>query len=350
LRYAAAKYRGLDMASAEVIKSTSESLERVQKFDPKSLSRDAELGQLAFKKAVQPAASIINAFSRINLDTIDVFSDGQLNQIKSYADGFFNLLDQILHFDLASAANAAEEQRNLVAQIKGLADNISDQLWQFISYSVASSLDVSASQQQIRAVIQSFADERTKALADVEALKADAEGILARVRDAAAEQGVSQQAGYFKIIADGHDTEAGNWLKYSLMAGGVMVVVAVLLSLIYKWPWLAPKNNIEAAQIITSKLVIVGIFGYAVVTAVKNFSSHKHNAVVNRHRQNALLTYTAFVDAAPSTASREIVLTHAAASVFAPQDTGLIKNEEPVGGRSVMEMVTRAASLHDAKP
>jgi hypothetical protein len=182
LRYAAVKYQGVDVASEEILKGTRESLERVQKFDPKSLSRDAELGQLAFKKAVQPAASIINTFSRISLDTLDVFSDGQLNQIKSNADGFFNLLEQILHFDLASAANAAEEQRNLVNQIKGLSDSISDQIWLFISYSVASSLDVSASQQQIRAVIQSFADERTKALADVAVLKADAEGILDRVR------------------------------------------------------------------------------------------------------------------------------------------------------------------------
>lgn len=329
------------MATEEVLNNTRESLERIQQFDPKSISRDTELGQLNFKKAVPPTKSLIDTFSRINIDSLTIFSDGQLNQIKSQADGFFNLLSQMLNFDLSAAANASEEQRSIIAQIKALSDNISDALGPLISYSVASSLDVSASQQQMRAVIQSFADDRDRALASVEALKADAEGILNRVRDAAAEQGVSQQAGYFKVIADGHDIEAAKWLKYSLIAGGVMVIVAALLSLIYKWPWLAPKNNIEAAQIITSKVLIVGIFGYAVVTAVKNFSSHKHNAVVNRHRQNALLTYTAFVDAAPSTASREIVLTHAAASVFAPQDTGLIKNEEPVGGRSIMEMITR---------
>ena len=128
-----------------------------------------------------------------------------------------------------------------------------------------------------------------------------------------------------------------------------MLAFALASSLTYRILWIAPENAYETAQLITSKLVILSILGYGLVACVRNFLSHKHNMVVNRHRQNALLTYTAFVDAAPSNASREIVLTHAAASVFAPQETGYIKQEEPPGAKSVMDIITKA-TVSDRSP
>lgn len=331
------------MATQENISKTTQSVERVQDFDPKSIARRDDLGKLNFEEAIPNATSVVNLFNRINKNALSLFSENQLNQIRTQSDAAFNLLNRFTTFDPATSGNAAEERRGLIAELKGVPEVYIDNIAPHISYSVASSLDPTATQQEMRAIIQRFHDERDAAIAGVEQVKSEAQEVLDRVRAAAAEQGVSQQASYFRAMAEEHNVDSKLWLKYSIITGSLTLLFAVIAAFSYRIPWIAPKNNVEVIQLVTSKLVILSILAYGLVTCVRNFLSHKHNSVVNRHRQNALLTYTAFVDAAPSTASREIVLTHAAASVFSPQETGYIKNEEPAGARSVMEMITKAS-------
>lgn len=336
------------MAEETLLATATKSLERIQNFDPDSLRRQEELGRLNFAEVVQPARKVIQLFQRISPSTLSSFGSEQQNRIKGLADSVFHLFQNILDFDVEKSGNAAEERRQLIQQVSGQPDIIANSLWHHISYSVASSLDPTATQQEMRALVQGFHDERKSALDEIELLKREAEEVLTSVRDAAAEQGVSQQAHYFSGMAAEHSTDAEKWLGYSLIMGAVALGFAVLTSFTYRIPVLAPKDGVEAAQLITSKFVILGILAYGLFTCVRNFLSHKHNSVVNRHRQNALLTYTAFVNAAPTSASREIVLTHAAASVFAPQETGYIKQDEPSGGRSIMEMITKS-SVPDIK-
>lgn len=336
------------MATDETAKAASESLVRIQGFDPESLTRKEDLGRLAFSDAVAGARRVIDLFQRISPESLRHFPESQATQVRNEADGAFNLFNKFLEFDPASAENAGEQRRVLLQQLEALPEQLSTKLWQHIAFSVASSLDPTATQQQIRTVLQQFKDERAKSIKEVGAVRAEAEEVLDRVRTAAAEQGVSQQASYFKVIAEEHATDAETWMWRSLWFGAATLGFAIVSALSYRVPWLAPRDTIETVQLVSSKLFILGILGYGTLICVRNFLSHKHNSVVNKHRQNALLTYTAFVDAAPSTASREIVLTHAAASVFSPQDTGYIKNEEPAGGRSVMEMITRS-SMNEGK-
>jgi hypothetical protein len=332
-----------------VLTEAKNSLARVQDFDAAKLSRRAELGAARnFDEAVDPARTVIALYQRINADRLDIYSTSQLNQIRDTANSTYNIFDQIITFDGANAPN--ETRMSLIEQVKAQTRNLPDQLASLISYSVACTLDPTATQQQMRALTQGFSDERDKALREVGDIKSEVEEVLKRVRDAAAEQGVSTQSTHFKVIADAHDEKAKVWLKRAVLTGIGTLGFALVATFSYRIPWVAPKSNIEAAQLITSKLVILGILGYALITCVRSYLSQTHNAVVNRHRQNALLTYTAFVDAAPSSASRDIVLTHAAASVFSPQDTGFVRNEEPAGGRSVLEMISKGGTgLGDAK-
>lgn len=331
------------MASSETTSSTLESLQRIQNFDLSSLERKEDLGRLNFAEATPNAARIIALFQRISPDSIQHFPEGQASHVRTQADGAYNLFSRFIEFDPEKTDNAGEQRRALLAELHNLPEQVASALWQHISFSVASSLDPTATQQQIRSVLQQFRDERAKSLKDVETISKQADEVLERVRTVAAEQGVSQQASYFKSISEDHTSDADIWMERSLKFGIATLAFALVASLTYRIPWIAPRNTVEAVQLVTSKVFILGILGYGLLVCVRNFLSHKHNAVVNKHRQNALLTYTAFVDAAPSSASREVVLTHAAASVFSPQETGYIKQEEPSGGRSVMEMITRAS-------
>jgi hypothetical protein len=93
----------------------------------------------------------------------------------------------------------------------------------------------------------------------------------------------------------------------------------------HKWPFLAPANGYDAAQLAISKVLIFAVIGFMLVLAARNFIASKHNAIVNRHRYNALLTFKALADAAGSEERRDIVLNYAASCIFSPQETGYSK-------------------------
>jgi hypothetical protein len=102
---------------------------------------------------------------------------------------------------------------------------------------------------------------------------------------------------------------------------------AILTLVIHKIPWLSPTTTVEAAQLAVSKGLIFVAIGYLVLFFSRNYLASRHNAVVNRHRQNSLVTYRALVEAAGDQTNREVVLTRAAESIFGAQATGFAKTD-----------------------
>ena len=84
------------------------------------------------------------------------------------------------------------------------------------------------------------------------------------------------------------------------------------------------------------------------ILSAKNFLSHQHNAIVNKHRQNALMTFNALVTAGISKESKDIVLMHAAACIFAPQETGYAKSEGGASAsKTLVEMMPKTLKSGD---
>lgn len=118
-------------------------------------------------------------------------------------------------------------------------------------------------------------------------------------------------------------------------------IFAVLSLFIHKWEWLGliPNTNYDTIQLALSKTLIFGVIAYMLLLCARNFLAHTHNAIVNKHRQNALLTFTALADAAQDTANQDIVLTHAAACIFSPQETGYTKQASNVPSSAAQTVV-----------
>ncbi len=93
-------------------------------------------------------------------------------------------------------------------------------------------------------------------------------------------------------------------------------------------------------------VLIFAVLGFLLVLAAKNYSTYKHNSVVNKHRQNALLTYRALVEAATGDGTENIVLAHAAACIFSPQETGFsrVRSDGASSSKSVLELFTKSAA------
>lgn len=159
--------------------------------------------------------------------------------------------------------------------------------------------------------------------------------ILADAKGVSLSVGVSRQARFFKVQARMDNKGRLWWLKASALACGVLVaalVAALFASFFF-------KNN--DLQFVVTKALLFSTLAYALFFCVKNYMAHRHNYVVNKHRQNALMTYRAIASGAQSDGTaRDIILAQAAHCIFAPQSTGYAKGD---GGGDSMRFVPMEA-------
>lgn len=332
------------MADEKTIAATQKSLERIQMFDPDSIARTDILGtQLSFDKAVGSAKRLVNLYKRVPSSILPDILNDQLQQIGQVADADFNRFEQILEFS-AEQDNAASIRSTLMQQLTDAYDNAFRVLWQFIAFSVATVTDTSVLESRARAVLQSIEDKAKGVEDELGAKREEADAILKNIQAVAAEQGVSQQAEYFKRAADSHDAKALWWRNATAIGVGVTLLFALVSAIAYKIPWLRPTDELSLVEFISGRIIIFLTLAAVVALCARNFLAHQHNVVLNRHRQTALQTYKVLVDAG-SSGSQDIVLAHAAACIFSPQDTGFTKDGgEAAGSRSVLELMTKSVS------
>jgi len=314
------------MPNHDTLVATQKSLDRVSTFDVNQLPRSAELGrEFSFEPAAAAAARVIELFGRIPASAVEDFPDNELNTLRSHADQFYQLLSTALAFSPTAQTNPVAERAQIITQIENQYASTFGALLPYISYTAARTTDFSRIEEQGRAAVQGIRDETSALVAEITTSHQNIQKTLDDVRAAAAEQGVTQQARYFKDEADRHETQAVTWWKWTLISAGCLIVYAIGSMFIHLIPWLTPTTTYDAFQLGASKVLIFVVAAYVVLTCGRNFLSQKHNAIVNRHRQNALQTFKTLVDAGSTPQSQDIVLTHAAASIFEPQETGYAK-------------------------
>ena len=331
------------MASEEQ-NEAQKSLERIQQFDVDQLPRKADLGSsLNFQKAVQPARELVELYNQLPASALTYMPESFQQQVKSQADADYQKLTQPLEFNPSTEANPAQVRDSYVNAITSAYQPAFTKLHPFISYGVSRVADFQRLENDARAAVQAVRDDAADLLGQLQESNKEAAQILEEVRKVAAEQGVSQQAIFFKEESDEHQTLADTWRNWTMWVAGGLALYAIGSLFLHKIPLLRPESTYDAVQLVSSKVLIFGVLSYLLFLAAKNFLSHKHNAIVNKHRQNALMTFKALADAAGSEESRDVVLTHAASSIFSPQDTGYTKSGSPNGvGRSLIEIMPKA--------
>jgi len=308
------------------LEDTIKAFERMQHFDASTLPRIGELGQeLSFSGAVEPANRLIELYSRVSLSALEDFPEAELKALENHSNADYNHFKNILDFKVQGTPNPDQVRGSYIRAIVDRYAPGFQKLKDVISYSACRTTDFKLIEHEARGVFQKIGDQSHIITEQLEETKKQAASILDEIRKVAAEQGVSQQAIYFKEEHELHEEESKKWFKYTLIMAAVLAVVAAAFVFASKWDWLAPKDSYEALQLVASKVFIYATLSYLLYMAGKNFLSHKHNSVLNKHRQNALMTFKAMSDASKTQECKEIILAQAAYCMFSPQETGYIK-------------------------
>ena len=325
-----------------------ESLQRIQDFDAESLRRTEDLGaHLHFGEAVEPANRLIELFRRLSLEALQDFPDPTLNTIKDQANSVYNIFKQALEFSPASSdANPKSQQQTILKQLISSYPSAFQVLHPFISYSLHRTADFQRLDTEARATLQSVEDRVGKFSSQMQGHEKEAKRILDEIRNVAAQEGVIQQASHFRAESESHELKAEEWRGKTVRLAWVLGVFALLSIVIHKIPGLEPKTVYDTIQLAISKVLVFFVITYMLVLSARNFMSHKHNAVVNKHRQNALMTHRALVEGTSDGGARDAVMVHAASCIFAPQPTGYSQQSgdgDSSGPRSVVELASRSA-------
>jgi hypothetical protein len=99
----------------------------------------------------------------------------------------------------------------------------------------------------------------------------------------------------------------------------------------------------QSIQLAISKLIVLSVLYFAIIWGSRNYSAHRHNVVINKHRQNALSTFQAFVNAAEDKATKNAVLLRSTETIFSPNASGyLTKGSEKQSTPQILEIVQNA--------
>lgn len=319
-----------------------DSLERIQKFDAATLAREAELGsRLNFEEGIRPAQLLIDLYKQLSVTALQDFPDNVLTVVRDHANNHFNLFSQALEFD--------PEQQDPKGARAGILSNIAkayqpafQALHPYIAYSLHRSADFQRLDADARATLQSIEDKASKISKVLGQHEKDAQVVLNEIRRVAAEEGVTKQAAHFNAEYEHHKSEANKWQTYSVWLSVGLGLFATLSLFIHKIPFLKPETTYDAVQLSISKFLIFFVMAYMLFLSTKNFLNHKHNAIVNKHRQNALMTHTALVEASGSEGVRDAVLLQAASCIFSPQSTGYASSDSDISSqKSVVEILSK---------
>ena len=312
------------------IQQTRKSLERMQQFDTSKLPRTEELGSaMSFQDAVEPANRLLDLYKQLAVGALDQFPDDVLQRIKQQSDSDYNTLDSVLKFNAGRTKGERDQQVQL---IRNAYQPAFQALHPFISYSTRTATDFSRLEREARAHLQSAADSSAALQSELNKQREDMDVALKAVRKTAEEQGVSQQAIYFKNASDEHQSASFRWLIATGVLTVTLALYAVATLFLHKWSFLAPTNVYETAQLAVSKVLVFVTLSFVLLLSAKNYFANRHNSVVNRHRQNALVTYRALVESADEKTNRDVVLTKAAECIFSAQPTAFSKFEGTEGG------------------
>ena len=311
---------------SESTENAKKSLSRMQDFDVKSLPREAELGTgLNFQDVVPHAVKLIGLYKGLSQEVVDDLPDGLADQLRARADADVNKLQEILQFE-TNVENPSAVRERLIQEIESTYDPSFRTLHPLISYGSSVRTDVQRREDEARAMIQSVQDQTEGITKELSDKRDQAQRVLDEIRRVAAEQGVSQQAIHFKEESESHAQQSDRWKKNTIRLAWGLGIYAFLSLFSHKLPWIGPETTMQTIQFVASKILVFVVISYMLFLSARNFMSHKHNAIVNKHRQNALATFQALVDAAQEEANKDVILTYASACIFSPQDTGYAKS------------------------
>lgn len=308
------------------------------------LVKEKELGtSLGFSGARELFAFVQN-FAAL-LCTIDWngITGTKAGSIASRAMTVRNVLQNIRSFSVQNYGNnAAGTRDSYIGELEREYINLFNEAAPVIAFQLVTHKDDDDGQKQIDLML----DQVKTAVKEQKKFAEEAKQTSENLRQSAQKVGITKYAVLFSEEASQHKKAAVGWLVATTVLGILAgawgwVSYSHLADLAMKYSAITTVPSSQstsqtvslftpglAIQLSVARLIVFSVLLSAVFWAGKIYRAHRHNFVVNKHRQNALSTFEAFAAAArddPQT--KNAVLLQATQCIFAPQVTGYVTQD-----------------------
>ena len=193
---------------------------------------------------------------------------------------------------------------------------------------------------EFQAALRESQEESRAQLAALQESRNESNKIVDAMRSASRDVGAGAIAETFGAATKRYEQASRRWLGWFLFTGTLTAVAAALLFLI--WVRDGQVTDADILQFVLAKVAILGILTYGTVFSVRLYRSNAHLAAVNRHRQDALLTFRAFIEGTADQETKDQVLLAAARAAFGQTPTGLVSDKGD--GGSMLEVLSGIAN------
>lgn len=151
-----------------------------------------------------------------------------------------------------------------------------------------------------------------------------------KLEDELAKETVSKHKTIFFEQAQRHQQSAWIWLTITvlLIGASLLGIISGKLFAVLKLAEFEGTGWTEVLQSMFGKGFALSLIYFALSRSIKNYTAQKHLEVINRHRQNALETFDAFVKASgDNREARDAVLLAATNAIFDANQSGYLSSK-----------------------
>lgn len=312
----------------ELQKALLQTCREIAETPIEQLTQVSRFGQEGGFESLRPMfEKTILLFDQLSKANLDLASEARLDGLSRITSKLQQTIQNIRAFSLGSSP---VQRDNLMLNFKTAYDDACDEIGRFIGLSFLSSRSEEA-QRRLITQLRDLNDSAQKEISDT----------LKTVRDVAKKAGISEHAYLFKDEAREHQTAARKWLvvtivlflgtsalavvNYSKTLSTLSTIIAPATSKAAPQSDGVPQTTGLTVQLTIAKLIVFSLLFSAVLWAGRIYRAHRHNYVINKHRQNALSTFEVFVRAASADEqTKNAVLLQATQCIFSAQNTGYL--------------------------
>jgi ABC-type multidrug transport system fused ATPase/permease subunit len=322
-----------------------EALETICTFTIDSLIRKEDLGaRLNFEEGLPYFKRIIGLFQDLRDSDLNNIPFSVLETLLSHARNALDFFNRIKNFGSPQLPQSPEQDRkNFLNELKQKYDSYFGNIALVLAFTRSYRRDIESLEIKAKEILKNLQNIVKEVVSLKDKFQADANKILESLRSAAAEAGVSQHSIFFHNEAEFHQKASKKWLITTTIIIAITLGCAIW-SISYYYNLDTDLSNTRIISISIAKLIAFSILYFAIIWSSKNYRAHRHNFVVNKHRQNALSTFQAFVNATGGDEStKNAVLLRSTEAIFSPVATGYLSQEsEPSGTPQIVEIFKNA--------
>ncbi len=318
------------MANSEqyerLITQIHEKYEELNSYEMEDLVRENDLGsQLSFKKAEPTILKTIELFKKAKSANFEEVPFNLLNNFYKQLNNAIKRFEEFKNFN-ANQNNPVNQRDNLINQLESQFDGYYQHSLPLLIIKLLSGNDLSIQQAKIEHLTKELEKKTTETEEKGQEYLEQLKETLKSAEEAAAKVGVSRHSQIFQQESTRYEDESRTWLKWTVVILIAIVLVAGVF--IFLFPD-KEASNAEIIQYSITKIIVLSAMFYGLSICNRNYRAHKHNATLNKHRQNALSTFETFAKAAGTdTQIKNAVLIEATHTIFSNQLTGYLNSEK----------------------